>query len=949
MQSKSPLEKLKILKEHLSVLRSPKEAIQEAANFVQEAIGCDSVFVYFQTDSTEEASKAICNSGKENYQNSFLNIREGKLHFKAKSFNGPIFISDTERTTSHSSLAETLLSTGINSFCAVPVSFDSAASGFLECHYSKTYHRFQSEDRLFLEYCADYLGLFLEKLNHRTITDASPFKKIENRHKEKPRTETVYEDRLTQADSDYKRLVEYSNLIIVRTDKEFTIVDVQGDTASILGLSPAEFLKEQNIWMKFMHPGDMLRLGRKIKNMTDRPAELVEEIRVTNSASGEEKWLSLKAIPLYTSDEEFVGWEGFGLDITSKYKDREQLLIQKKRIEALYEVSRSLQFHTDPARVALKGLRALLAATDSDAGLACFFEPSSNALELVAADGLSSEYLQEISDILGKESLINCVVETKQGIMLDNVQTDPRAATEAARKEGLKSVIVMPALFEGVVAGVIAIFCKSEGRYEDDDFELVSAASNQLALAARQVEMYAAEKRQSDSLGTLYRLSHELSKHVTPREIGEVSLKIIQKELSCKRMWLGFINEQETHIVGQAGLGPGVRGSLNDVQIELDLNHDFLDEAISTKEPVVVEEGQEMECSGLNRVIAKLQPGTFVVIPMIALGKVVGVLVVEPVSQSSFFAQRKLPLLRSMAGEIGSVILARRFEAKMADAEKMRMAGLLASGVAHNFNNLLQAIMGQASLLEIQLPKGSPLVTSAKTIIESSSKGASLIKHLLTFSMSGNPERRDVSINSVISDSADFYRSILGSGIELQVQLDEESPKIFADYGQLQQVITNLLVNSKDAIGDKQDGYVRIRTKKLRLRSGEIGPDLAPGLYLRIDVEDNGVGMDEERASRCFEPFYTTKRVDSRTGLGLDGTGLGLSSAYSILRQHDGLITVHSGEGEGAVFSIYVPALTVTQAALPEEKRGVTDQAKQDQEELDSGNDYNYMQERGSE
>jgi len=947
MELKNPVEKLKVLKERLSVLRSPQEAIQEVATFIHKVTGCDSVYVCAELEAKVEARAASSQPDNEAYQKSFLRLHDGTLNFRNSPVKRSIFISDTERATSNSSLSEALLSADVNSFCAIPVSFNSAVTGFLECHFLQFYHRFKREDQLFLEYCAEYMGLFLEKLSHRTITEASPFKRIESRQKELPQSERLYRDKLSQADSDYKRLVEYSNLIIVRTDKEFKIVDVQGDTLNILGVTHRDLLREQNIWMKFMHPGDVLKLGRKIKAMFDNPAELVEEIRVTNSVTGQEKWLSLKAIPLYSASEEFVGWEGFGLDVTEKYDTQEQLLFQKKRIGALYEVSRSLQFHTDPARVALKGLRALISATDSDAGLACFFESSTDALELVAADGLSPQYLQEINDILGKKSLIHKVVETKQGIMLANVQLDPDAATEAAKREGLKSVIVMPALFEGVVAGVVAIFCKQSARYNDDDFDLVSAASNQLALAARQVEMYAAEKRQSDSLGTLYRLSHELSKHVTPRDIAEKSLKIIQHELACKRMWLGFTNEQETHIVGQAGLGPGVRGSLNEVQIELDLQHDFLDEAIRTKEPVVVEEGQEMECSGLNRIIARLQPGTFVVIPMIALGKVVGILVVEPVSASSFFAQRKLPLLRSMAGEIGSVILARRFEAKMADAEKMRMAGLLASGVAHNFNNLLQAIMGQASLLEIQLPKGSPLITSARTIIESSSKGASLIKHLLTFSMSGSPERRDVSINSVITDSADFYRSVLGSGIELQMQLDEDSPKIFADYGQLQQVITNLLVNSKDAIGEKRDGFVRIRTKKLRLRSGEIGPDLAPGLYLRIDVEDNGIGMDEERCSRCFEPFYTTKSVDTRTGLGLDGTGLGLSSAYSILRQHNGLITVHSGEGEGAVFSIYVPALTVTQAAMPQGKESNDNKGNKVVEES-SENDYDLLQERGS-
>ena len=128
---------------------------------------------------------------------------------------------------------------------------------------------------------------------------------------------------------------------------------------------------------------------------------------------------------------------------------------------------------------------------------------------------------------------------------------------------------------------------------------------------------------------------------------------------------------------------------------------------------------------------------------------------------------------------------------------------------------------------------------------------------------------------------------------------------------QIQQVVTNLLANAKDAIGSRQAGKVTLSTHKVRLRSGEIDPELSPGVYVRIDVQDNGVGMDTEAQARCFEPFFTTKNVDRSTGVGLAGSGLGLSAAYSMVKQHDGLITVHSVPGEGAAFSVYLPILSV--------------------------------------
>jgi len=116
-----------------------------------------------------------------------------------------------------------------------------------------------------------------------------------------------------------------------------------------------------------------------------------------------------------------------------------------------------------------------------------------------------------------------------------------------------------------------------------------------------------------------------------------------------------------------------------------------------------------------------------------------------------------------------------------------------------------------------------------------------------------------------------------------------------------------MLANSKEAIGDEGGGEVSISTHSVIVRSGDLGPDISPGSYARIDLRDNGAGMSDEAANRCFEPFYTTKNIDRDTGVGLSGTGLGLAAAYSIVREHDGAITVHSREGEGSIFSIYLP------------------------------------------
>ena len=458
------------------------------------------------------------------------------------------------------------------------------------------------------------------------------------------------------------------------------------------------------------------------------------------------------------------------------------------------------------------------------------------------------------------------------------------------------------------------LYSRRRGKYSLADFDLVAAAASQIGLASRQARNYAHEKRQASALAALYQLTHEVSKHLTPRDVAHHAFPIMQRELACKRMWMGVLNEQGTHIVGQGGFGPGIRGPILNIQIELDLRHDFFDEALRSRQPVIVHQGTPMECSGLNRIIQKLTPGTFVVVPLVSVGRVVGVIVAEPLIPSQFLAQSKIALLQSMANEIATVILARRFEARMAETNKMKMAGLLASGVAHNFNNLLQAIMGQASLLEMQVTKDSPIYASSRMIVTATERGATLIKQLLAFSAQGSNEPKKLSMNELLEESKDIYRSVVGPEIAFELKLATELPLIRGDYSQIQQAITNLLINAKEAMHGKIGGIVKISTAMVRLHSGEVDPDLAPGVYVRVDIEDTGIGMDQERQSRCFEPFYTTKAPDAGTGLGFGGIGLGLSTAYAILKNHDGIITVSSELGEGSTFSLFIPARSVSES-----------------------------------
>lgn len=899
MAFRNSIEAIDDLRRALSSAQNPSEIMELLADEVRDSFRCDHVRVAIHNGG--RYSECVRGESSSRAGETGLRFEGGQLKVAQSVVPLPVFVSDPRRTRLDHEIVRYLDSLGARSYAAVAIYHAGSLRGWIECWSSAEYRHWTRDDSGFLQQIAEFGGLALDR-------------QLVGKQLHEPQVPALQAE-LTELRAQYQRIVDYGNLLIVRTNAELELTAIHGNTMDVLGVSSETLLNDSSVWSKFLHSPDLRDLGRKVRRMKNRPGDLNEEVRVVNQRTSEVRWLVVRGIPLLSDDGEFLGWEGFGLDITERHRAREELIEQGRRIEALYEVARALQVNLDPAVVTLKGLRALITATASDCGFACFYDQEQQALELVSAEGLSPSYVEDVSKILNGPTLVRYAVENKEGLLINNIQKDTRAAVDIARKEGLRSTIIMPLLLKEEVQGVLVLFCRKANRYGDADFDLVSAAASQVCLAVRQAETYLAEKRQVGALAALYRLSHELAKQMTPREVAEHAFPIIQAELACKRMWLGVLNEQGSHLLGQAGVGPGVRRHLIDVQIELDEHHDFLDEAIKKKQAVVVRAGQQLQCAKLTRIVQRLNLGMFVIVPLVSLGQTVGVMIVEPSLSSAFMIQRKLSLLTSMASEIATVILARRFEAKLADAEKMRMAGLLASGVAHNFNNMLQAVMGQASLIEMQLGKDSPLTGSAKMIIEAASKGASLIKQLLSFSMPGTSSKATFAAGKMLSDSADLYRSVLGSTIPLDMRIESEVPEIFADYSKIQQVITNLLMNAKEAIGERENGAVRVTARRVRLASGEVDPELAPGNYLRIDVEDNGAGMDAERQSRCFEPFFTTKDVDARTGLGFNGSGLGLSSAYSIIKSHEGSITVSSTLGEGSVFSIYLPV------ASPEAKK----------------------------
>ena len=248
-------------------------------------------------------------------------------------------------------------------------------------------------------------------------------------------------------------------------------------------------------------------------------------------------------------------------------------------------------------------------------------------------------------------------------------------------------------------------------------------------------------------------------------------------------------------------------------------------------------------------------------------------------------------------------------ESRLIQSQKMEAIGTLAGGVAHDFNNILTALMGYASLLQAKMEESDPKRTYVKQILTLSERAAEVTKSLLTFGRKQRISCKPFKINDTIRETVNLLTRLLNEDIIVKVALSTKNPTIMADRTQIHQVLINLATNARDAM--PEGGTFSIRTQvvslsdKFRKTHGYGGS----GTYVLITAADTGIGMDEATKARIFEPFFTTKEVGK-------GTGLGLASVYGIVMEQKGHIAVDSEPGHGTTFRIHFPVVQDTQDGM---------------------------------
>jgi PAS domain S-box-containing protein len=476
---------------------------------------------------------------------------------------------------------------------------------------------------------------------------------------------------------------------------------------------------------------------------------------------------------------------------------------------------------------------------------------------LVLVDSLGPRHaLPKIPFPLRKDSVFERVITTCEPIFMENINEESNITSSGwdGYKDG--SLLVFPLLDENdKIFSIISLHCKTEPPFTHQDRELgliLASYSCETIRASRALEAL----RKSEER---FRIAAESASHL----IYEWDLESGHLE------WFGKIDEQLGYEPGEL---PRTIEALKDIIHPDDRGRVVasIEKHIKTHEPYH-EEFRVLRKDGTvhywwNR-------GTVILDKEGNASKWIGV-------QTDVTEQRRL-------------------RDQLQQSQKMEAIGTLAGGIAHDFNNLLMGIQGRTSLMLMDINSSHPNYGHFKEIEDIVKRGADLTKQLLGFARGGKYEVKPTDMNDLISKSSDMFGRTKKE-ISVYGKYQENIWTVEVDKGQIEQVLLNLYVNAWQAMPG--GGTLYLRTENVTLDESYVKPfNIKPGRYVKISVTDTGIGMDEATCHRIFEPFFTTK------GMGR-GTGLGLASAYGIIKNHEGVINVYSERGQGTTFSIYLPA-----------------------------------------
>ncbi len=562
-------------------------------------------------------------------------------------------------------------------------------------------------------------------------------------------------------------------------------------------------------------------------------------------------------------------------DVSSQVRAEEDLLLQNRKLSTLYTIGNAVSQSLDIE----ENLRAAVEETRQALGLDAvgiyLAEPDGKTMLLRVHKGFTDDFAAGMRRIGADEGVTARAAAAKEPVVLQIDDYPTPRLLPLLLNHGFKTVASVPLISGGEVVGALNIAMKSPRTFTPEECELLSAVGHQLGVAVHNSLLFS---KITEDMRCLVQAREEA------RE-SEARYRLLIESVT-DYIFTVFLEDSRPAATRH---GPGcvrITGYTPeeyaaDLYLWFKMVYDD-DRAAVVEQAVRVLAGEEVQPLE-HRIIHKNGGLRWVKTTLVSRHDHMGRLV-------------------AYDGLISDITERRRLEDQLRHAQKMEALGLMAGGIAHDFNNILSAIIGYAELLGRRLGAGDALSSYLQEILAASRRATNLTQSLLAFSKKQVINPKPVMVDEIVAGLEKMLVRLIGEDVEMKTTLLGGDATIFADRGQLEQVLMNLVMNARDAMPG--GGTIAIETGIVDLDRDFIAAHGygEPGSHVLLSVSDTGSGMDEKTLDKIFEPFFTTKELGR-------GTGLGLAIVYGIVKQNNGYINVYSEVREGTTFRIYFPAV----------------------------------------
>jgi PAS domain S-box-containing protein len=544
-------------------------------------------------------------------------------------------------------------------------------------------------------------------------------------------------------------------------------------------------------------------------------------------------------------------------DITARKRSDAELRLSNQRLDLLADTAAQLLMSDSPQEVIDSLCRKVLTFLDCQAFFNYLVDYDRQRLHLNACGGIPEEDVRKMEWLDYGVGLCGCSARDGCRLVVEDLQDTNDQYTALVRPFGIQAYACHPLTAQGQVLGTLSFCSRTRKSFKDDELSLMKAVADQVAIA----------------------LDRERSAERIAR--SEQRFRALVETTSD---WIWEIDENEVYTYA----GPKIMEYLGYEPAEV----------IGMSHYDLMAPNEARDFKTRYRAITQ-QRKAFYTLEKKNLHKNGATIILETSGVPVF---DKHGCFRGYRGIDRDITERKVLEQKFLYAQKMDAVGQLASGIAHEFNNIIMAIIGYGNLLLPRMegdPEGLKFTTQLMAL---ASRAATLTHDLLTFGRKQGANPTPVDLNDTIRKTESMVRWLIDDNIGLKIELQEGVLPVLLVSGQIEQLLINLATNARDAMPD--GGLLSVKTASVD-RLEDLPKECLEGQageYALVSVSDTGMGMDEATREKIFDPFFTTKEVGK-------GTGLGLTMVYGIVRQHMGAITVESKQGQGTTFRVYLPLI----------------------------------------